>query len=128
MECTELIESYVLAINAHDIDKMFQLMHREHVLIDSLGNTVEGFSNLRSAWKRYFDFIRDYEISVDEILVNQQTAGIFGTASGYYQDQYWQTNAACRVHISEHKIILWQVYADNEQLRILMRRNEPNAT
>jgi len=128
METIEVIESYITAINDHEVDRMLNLMHPEHTLVDSSGNTIHGSSDLRSAWTDYFDMISDYEITVDEMIPDHRKAAVFGAASGYYHDKFWQTYAAWRVHIRDGKILLWQVYADNEQLRILLQHNDNTKT
>jgi hypothetical protein len=128
METIKVIELYITAINDHDVERMLNLMHPEHTLVDSSGNIVQGSTDLRSAWANYFNMIPDYEITVDEVILEYRKAAIFGVASGYYHNKFWQTYAAWRVLIRDGKIILWQVYADNEQLRILFRQNDNTNT
>ena len=116
-------------INARDPEPICALMTADGVFIDSLGNRVEGASKLRAAWEGYFKMVPDYSISHSEIFADRDTVAIFGSAQGTFakdgvlhKENFWKTPAAWRAVVKEGKIAIWQVYADNEPIRAIMRK------
>ncbi|HEY3771211.1 MAG TPA: nuclear transport factor 2 family protein, partial [Candidatus Angelobacter sp.] len=100
--------------------------------IDALGNRVHGTAKLRAAWEGYFKMVPDYSISHAEIFADGNTVAVFGSAQGTFvnpkdggppnKENFWKTPAAWRAEIKDGKIAVWQVYADNEPIRALMRK------
>ncbi|HEY6274633.1 MAG TPA: nuclear transport factor 2 family protein, partial [Terriglobales bacterium] len=81
------------------------------------------------AWAAYFKMVPDYSISHAEIFANGETIAMFGSAQGTFsksgemkKEDSWTTPAAWRAVVRDGKIALWQVFADNEPLRAIMRR------
>jgi len=116
-------------INSRSADSVCSLMTDDAVFIDSLGNRVEGPALLRSAWQSYFAMVPDYTIAHTEIFVEDTRIAMFGTAGGTFtkdgrmhKDNRWQTPAAWRAVVKNGKIAVWQVFADNEPLREIMRK------
>ncbi len=120
---------FASAINAHDVDAICALMTEDHHFIDSLGETVSGRETLRSAWKSYFGMVPDYAIRIESSLQDGESVVLLGEASGSFHPDggsvsagRWSTPAAWRVRIRGGAVAEWRVYADNEPLRRLMRR------
>lgn len=117
-------------INSRNAEAVCSLLTDEAVFIDSLGNRVEGRERQRSAWQGYFQMVPDYSISHEEIFANGETVAIFGTAQGTFakgpeikKENFWKTPASWRAVVKDGKITAWQVYADNEPIRAIMRKD-----
>ncbi len=125
----DIVLKFERLINSRSADSVCSLMTDDAVFIDSLGNRVEGLALLRSAWQSYFAMVPDYTISHTEIFVEDDRIAMFGAAGGTFtkdgqmqKDNRWQSPAAWRVVVKNGKIALWQVFADNEPLREIMRK------
>lgn len=128
MELVQPARSFVEAVNAHDPAAIVELTTSDHRFIDSLGNTIAA-ETLAAAWQGYFRMVPDYRISVTHWIADGDTVVAFGTASGTYAsdgtiraENAWSTPAAWRALIRDGKVAEWQVYADNEPIRAIMRR------
>lgn len=71
----------------------------------------------------------DYSISHTEIFAEGNTVAVFGAAQGTLavegeikKDNFWKTTAAWRAVVRDGKIAVWQVYADNEPARAVIRK------
>ena len=118
-------------INTRNAEAVCSLLTPDSVFIDSLGNRMEGVAKLRSAWEGYFKMVPDYTISHSEIFADRETVAMFGFAQGTFskagavkKDDFWKTTAAWRAVVKDGKIALWQVFADNEPIRAIMRKNQ----
>jgi len=116
-------------INSRDPGSILDLLSPDSVFIDSLGSRVRGLEKLRAAWQGYFKMVPDYGISHDEVFNHGDTVAMFGSARGTYspdgqirKENFWTTTAAWRASVRDGKIALWQVFADNEPIRVVMRR------
>jgi len=116
-------------INAHNAETICDLMTAEGEFIDSLGNRLQGVQKLRAAWEGYFKMVPDYSISHSEILADGNSVAVFGSAQGTFakdgelkKENFWKTPAAWRAVVRDGKIAIWQVYADNEPIRAVMRK------
>jgi len=123
-------KAFAQAINQHDLDRLADLMAENHRFIDSLGNAVEGREKMRAGWAGYFRMVPNYTITVEHTLVDGATVVMLGVAGGTYAphgelkpENRWKTLAAIRALIEDGKVSEWQVYADNEPIRTLMRKN-----
>ena len=111
-----VIRAFVEAINAHDVERILALCSPDHDFVDAHGNTV-GPERLRAAWTGYFGFMPRYGIEIDEMLVEGDTAALFGFAwGGLASDgsRDWRRPAAWRVRVADGRIRLWQVYVDTK--------------
>jgi uncharacterized protein (TIGR02246 family) len=124
-----LAQTFVDAINRQDVDELAALMTADHRFIDSLGNPVEGRDKMRAGWAGYFKMIPDYRITVDELICDGPVVVLLGCAEGTYAvngelkvENRWTTPVALRATVSDGFIAEWRVYADNEPLRVLMRK------
>jgi len=131
MELVQPARSLVEAINAHDPAAIVALTTADHRFIDSLGNRIEA-EKLAAAWQGYFRMVPDYRIVVTRWIADGDTVVALGTASGTFAsdgtirpENAWSTPAAWRAAIRDGKVAEWQVYADNEPIREIMRRGGP---
>jgi ketosteroid isomerase-like protein len=115
--------------NSRNAEGICSLMTTDSAFIDSLGNRVEGQAKLRAAWGGYFKMVPDYSISHSEIFADGNTVAMFGSAQGTFskdgqlsKDNSWKTPASWRAVVKDGKIAVWQVYADNEPIRAIMRK------
>jgi len=125
----ETVLKFEQLINSRSADGICSLLTQDSIFIDSLGNRMEGLARLRSAWEGYFKMVPDYTISHDEIFAGGDTVAMFGMAQGIFskdgqikKENFWKTHASWRAVVQNGKIALWQVYADNEPIREIMRR------
>jgi ketosteroid isomerase-like protein len=116
-------------INSRRAEAVCSLLTPNSVFIDSLGNRMEGAAKLRPAWEGYFKIVPDYTISHSEIFANGDLVAVFGSAEGTFskdgklrKEDYWKTPAAWRATVKDGKIALWQVFADNEPIRAILRK------
>jgi ketosteroid isomerase-like protein len=116
-------------INTRSADQVCSLLTDDSVFIDSLGNRMEGIARLRAAWAGYFKMVPDYTISHEEIFFDGDTVAMFGSAQGTFTrdgqlntENLWNTPAAWKAIVKNGKIALWQVFADNEPIRAIMRK------
>jgi ketosteroid isomerase-like protein len=130
----KVAEQFVMAINAHDIERLASLMTSDHHFIDSLGAVVEGRDTVREGWKFYFSMVPDYKLHISSFFVAEDGKAeivLIGVAGGSYSsngikrpESSWSTPSAVRAVIRDDQIAEWQVYADNEPIREQMRAAE----
>jgi len=127
----ETVLKFEQLINSRSADAVCSLLMQASTFIDSLGNRVEGLARLRSVWEGYFKMVPNYTISHDEIFARGDNVAMFGFAHGTFskdgqtkKENFWKTPAAWRAVIKNGKIAVWQVYADNEPIREIMRKEK----
>jgi len=125
----EVVLKFEQLINSRSADSVCTLLTHDSVFIDSLENRITGPEKLLSAWQAYFKMVPDYSISHSEIFANAETVAMFGYAQGTFarrgdlkKENFWKTPAAWRAVVRDGKIAVWQVFADNEPIRALMRK------
>jgi len=125
----QVVLEFEKSINARNPEQICALMIADGEFIDSLGNRLQGTEKLRTAWEGYFKMVPDYSISHSEIFAEGNTVAVFGSAQGTFsrdgqlrKENFWKTPAAWRAVVKDDKIALWQVYADNEPIRAIMRK------
>ena len=130
----DVVLKFEQLINSRDAAAVCGLLTLDSVFIDSLGNRMEnaGAGKLRQAWEGYFKMVPDYSISHSEVFANGDTVAMFGSAQGTLsnpkspgqlnKEDRWATPAAWRAVVRDGKIAVWQVFADNEPIRAIMRR------
>jgi hypothetical protein len=140
---------FVRAINRHDVSGLADMMANEHRFIDSLGNVVVGQHEGRRGWAGYFGMVPDYAITISESYGAGSVVIMLGTARGTFvpppappsyfpaaqpkaaeeaggqlnPENAWKTPIALRVLVENGRVAEWRVYADNEPIRELMRKN-----
>ena len=125
----DVVLQFEHAINSRHPDAIIALKTADGELIDSLGATLKGTEKLRAAWAGYFKMFPDYSISHTEIFADGNTLAIFGAAQETLaadgeikKENFWKMPAAWRAVVGDSKIVVWQVYADNEPARAVMRK------
>lgn len=125
----QIVLKFEELINRRKADAISALMTADAEFIDSLGNRIRGTEKLRSAWAGYFKMVPDYSISHSEIFADGDTVAVFGSAQGTFskdgelnKENFWKTPAAWRAVTKDGKVAVWQVYADNEPIRAIMRK------
>ena len=125
----EVVLKFEQLINSRSPDAVCGLVTDDSIFIDSLGNQMRGLENLRKAWTGYFKMVPDYSISHTEVFSNGDTVAMLGFAQGTFskdgqtkKEDFWKTPAAWRAVVRDGRIALWQVFADNEPIRAIMRR------
>jgi ketosteroid isomerase-like protein len=124
---TEVALEFVKRINAHNPDKLAELMAQDHVFIDSLGARFQGRDTMRANWQAYFAMFPDYHIVLTDVFQQAHVVGLFGTASATFAvngkllpKNRWEGPAAWKATTSGDTLSAWQVYADNEPVRKIM--------
>ena len=130
----QAVLNFIERINAHDADQLVDLITDDHVFVDSLGSIVQGKEKMRSAWKSYFTFCPDYQISHEDILQSGNTVAAFGTAGGtisvkgrLVEENRWKIPAAWKAVAVRGLIHEWRVYADNKPVYDILARSGPRA-
>jgi ketosteroid isomerase-like protein len=125
----DVVLQFERAINSRNPEAIVSLMTADAEFIDSLGSHIKGTDRLRTAWIGYFKMFPDYSISHAEIFAEGSTVSVFGEAQGTLasdgqikQENFWKIPAAWRAVVKDGKIAVWQVYADNEPVRAVMRK------
>ncbi|MDP9191505.1 MAG: nuclear transport factor 2 family protein [Acidobacteriota bacterium] len=129
IELVQPARSFLEAVNAHDPAAIVAVTTSDHRFIDSLGNTIAR-ETLAATWQSYFRMVPDYRIAVTRWIADGDTVVMLGTASGTHAsdgirpENAWSTPAAWRALIRDGKVAEWQVYADNDPFREIMKRDE----
>lgn len=111
--------NFIDAVNAHDPEKIIQLMTDDHIFIDAYGS-IQTKKEMERGWQGYFEWFPDYLIEISEIIETENTIAVFGFASGAYHGEkekdgrFWRLPAAWRVVVENGKVKVWQVYCDSK--------------
>ena len=130
MDPKDVVLRFIDAVNRRAVEEIADLMTDDHLFIDSLGAEVRGRGAMREGWMGYFSMVPGYGIAVSEVIPSVGTVAVFGTASGGYapgggppHEDRWSTPAAWRAVVKGARLAVWQVFADNEPIRRLMREH-----
>ena len=122
---------FVELINRHDVPGLVSLMSEDHRLVDGLGEIVRGRERLRKGWLAYFEMVPDYALEVSQVMQEGHDVGLFGTAKGTLRvggrllpTNRWSIPWAARASIRGDLVTEWQIYADNEPVRAILRREK----
>ena len=115
--------AFANAISHQNIQELTSLMTEDHLFIDSLGAQVQGRDQMTAGWAAYFQMVPDYTITIEETYSGGDSVVMLGTAQGTYAATRWQTPAAWKARLRGALVAEWRVYADNEPIRAIMRRN-----
>ena len=121
----EVVLNYVSAINNADILEMDKIMSNDLLYIDSAGKEYRGKEVMIQAWITYFTMFPDYKIEVTEITENDAMIGLFGSASGTFNEKktaYYRLPAAWKVIVREGNIVHWQVYCESKKIEEIMKK------
>ena len=118
----ETVLAFVERINAHDVQRLAELMSDDHTFVDAHGNQVVGKEKMIAGWRGYFEWFPDYFIEVTDIFEGDssedgQTFALFGFAGGSFKgkpDASWRLPAAWKAIVKDGRVTLWQVFADTK--------------
>lgn len=124
-----LVHTFVQAINAHSVERITEILSADHCFIDALDQRVSGRERMAGAWAAYFRLVPDYRIDVEQTLVFENAVALFGRAGGTCVTNAgasgtWEVPAAWRAEVWNDRITRWQIYADNEPIRQLLKADE----
>jgi ketosteroid isomerase-like protein len=129
MTPTEVAHKFVDAINSRDPENLYALMTDDHLFIDGMGERVQGRERMRDGWRGYYTMVPDYGIEVTETFESGNVIAMLGMAFGTFstdgnlkKENFWKVPAAWRAVIDGNSVREWQVFADNEPIRAIMRR------
>lgn len=129
MDPIETALAFVKAINAKNIDDMYELMTADHTFVDADGAEHCGNDRMCSGWKDYFSFVPDFHIDVAETFVRDNIVMMNGKASGTFTrdgtlnpEYSWTVPAAWRVVVDDDRIVVWQLYVNPELMRPILER------
>ncbi len=129
LDVLKTVITFLDKINEHDIDGICRMISDDHKFIDSMGIEVNGKKEMKSAWKLYFGWFPDYEIKVRHTILTGDSVGIFGNAAGTFDSEdvsesdKFEIPAAWRAKVKDNLITEWQVFADNEVVRDIIKSN-----
>jgi len=127
-EPVEVFQSFVTAVNDHNVEALTALMTADHVFTDALGDQVHGARALESGWRGYFAMCPDYWIRTGQVLAEGAVVLAAGEAGGTIDGIAWRTPAAWKAVVRKGKVAQWQVFADNKPVyEILARRTHPRS-
>jgi limonene-1,2-epoxide hydrolase len=121
------VESFIAAINRHDVRELSNLMTENHTFVDAAGRIQTGREAMIKGWQSYFQMFPDYKINIERVLADDALVAVFGSAFGTYNgkrglvsENRIEMPAAWKAVIENGKIKSWQVYADwTEGLKII---------
>ena len=130
MSPVETVLEFMERINRRDAAKLAGLMTEDHVLLDTLGNTVRGREKMRTAWVSYYAMCPDYWVSHEAVLANGNQVAVFGEAGGTIAsdgklppENQWRIRAAWLAVVENELVKEWSIYADNKPVyEILAKR------
>jgi ketosteroid isomerase-like protein len=127
MTNTEIVNSFIQAINDHDVDKIYNLMSDDHIFVDGYGDKHVGKTGMKEGWQQYYKMFPDYKVEIKDVTKNESIIGLFGYASATYKNikeernsNYWKTTAAWKAIVENKKIKYWQVFCDYTRLQAII--------
>jgi peptidase E/ketosteroid isomerase-like protein len=136
IESLKAVDKFIEMINAHDVEGLLELMSDDHVFIDSMGSIARGKAELETAWKAYLSLFPDYEVIIEHTSFDKNTIGLFGRAKGTFAagngllngesllKRAFEIPASWRALVEHGKIKEWQVFADNEPVRKIIKDHD----
>ena len=104
-------------------------MSDDHIFVDSLGMVIKGKKEMSNAWKMFLKWFPDYNITIMNTVMTDDTVGIFGIASGTFDSEdpdstdNFEIPGAWRAKVKDKHIVEWQAIADNEAVRDIIKSN-----
>jgi len=130
MTNAEIVNSFIQAINDHDVDKIYTLMSDDHIFVDGYGDKHVGKNGMKEGWQQYYSMFPDYKIEITDIIENESIIGLFGYANATYKNikdernsNLWRTTAAWKAIVEHKKIKYWQVFCDYTRLQAIIDKN-----
>lgn len=126
----DIVARFIAQINAHDIERLYDSMTEDHCFTDSAGVVVRGREEMKRAWTAYLHMIPDFFIEAERYFVDGPAVAVFGRSRGTFSPDgtlphknRWEIPSAWRAVVRDGRVAEWQVYADNEPVRMLISPN-----
>ena len=120
----DVVQRWLAAINAGDVDGLAALMAPGFVFVDALGNEVLGAEKMTAGWRAYFAMCPDYWIRIRDSAPTPDATLMTGEAGGTIDGTPWRIPAAWRIMIRDGQVAEFRVFADNKPVYdILARRS-----
>jgi ketosteroid isomerase-like protein len=125
-----VVTLFVASINKGDLEELSALLTPDHVLKDGGGDEVSGEPAVREAWQAYWSLFPDYEVHIEHLFEAGEWVALFGSAEGTFSADgsldprnHWSIPAAWLASVRDDHVATWQVFADNEPVRAIVKRN-----
>jgi ketosteroid isomerase-like protein len=122
MTPAEVVEQFLQAVNAHDLEALSALLTPDHVFIDSVGHRLESAPAAKVAWRSYLAMCPDYWIRLTDRLADGPLVLATGMAGGTIRASTWQTPAAFKALVRDNRLAEWRVFADNKPVYEILAR------
>jgi hypothetical protein len=76
------------------MEALTSLMTQDHLVVDAMGNRVQGAQSMHAGWRGYFAMCPDYWIQIRNSFSERDTVLATGEAGGTIDDVSWRTPAA----------------------------------
>lgn len=123
------VRLFVEQINAQDLMGLAMLLTEDHLFVDAEGGVVQGRAEVTQGWQQYFEWMPDYAIDIETLMVDGERAAVFGRAGGtvavegdLLPENRWNLPAAWQVVVRDGKIAQWRVYCDTRAVYDIMDR------
>ena len=127
MTSEEVVESFVAAINAGDLNRLTELMTGDHTFIDSDGEHYRGKDRMHEGWRDYFELVSDFHIEIIEkysrgnrVVLTGIAAGTFSRKGELLPENHWKVPAAWRAETRDDRVEVWQLYVNPEPMRKIL--------
>lgn len=76
MTNSEIVNSFIQAINDHDVDKIYNLMSDDHIFVDGYGDKHVGKTGMKEGWQQYYKMFPDYKVEIKDVTENESIIGL----------------------------------------------------
>ncbi|MHB2015513.1 MAG: nuclear transport factor 2 family protein [Candidatus Xenobia bacterium] len=119
MSIEAVAQEFVRNINAHDVMGLGRLMTEDHQFIDATGAVHPGRAAMVEGWKKYFSMFPDYQVNVEDTVVQDDRVVMFGHASGAFEgkpETAFSVPVCWKATIRGGSVVEWRVYCDAEPI------------
>jgi limonene-1,2-epoxide hydrolase len=115
---TDVVHSFVAAINAADPHALRALMTENHTFTDARGNSFSGADKMQFGWQHFFQTYPAYQVRVRHSFAEANRVALFGDAEGGWRvneivlAQRWAVSAAWLAEVENEQIKSWTVFCD----------------
>ncbi len=121
----DILNAFVAAVNGHDIEKMGELMSKDHAFVTADQRRFDSQKVALESWKNFFDIFPDYQFDVVEISESTSGLIIIANASGSFRGKKEVAKSflipmSVKVGIDANQISEWQVFANPRKIAEIM--------
>ena len=121
--------AFVEQINRRDPSGLSRLMTKDHVFVDSWGQSTRGREAMHDGWVGYYRMFPDYQVGTEDVMSEGDVVLLTGTARGTYsvdgelrKENEWNIPAAWKAVVRGGLVAYWQVFADNGPVYKIIER------